>query len=111
VTFFQQCAVFRCQIVNQRVHTVPEGGDVNASTGNGLLIDEVIKNPGNLEITNLDAITHENPSLFGETAPWRIRTRSEEHTSELQSRENLVCRLLLEKKKKKQKATNRKTKK
>src|SRR5436309_7256791 len=29
--------------------------------------------------------------------------RSEEHTSELQSRENLVCRLLLEKKKKKKK--------
>src|SRR5690606_39446806 len=27
------------------------------------------------------------------------RSRSEEHTSELQSRENLVCRLLLEKKK------------
>src|SRR5687768_18181014 len=30
------------------------------------------------------------------------RTRSEEHTSELQSRLHLVCRLLLEKKKKKQ---------
>src|SRR5690606_4966072 len=29
-----------------------------------------------------------------------MRPRSEEHTSELQSRENLVCRLLLEKKKK-----------
>src|SRR5690606_39893764 len=29
-----------------------------------------------------------------------IWPRSEEHTSELQSRENLVCRLLLEKKKK-----------
>src|SRR2546430_12428413 len=28
-----------------------------------------------------------------------IRTRSEEHTSELQSQSNLVCRLLLEKKK------------
>src|SRR5436309_7656424 len=27
-----------------------------------------------------------------------LRVRSEEHTSELQSRENLVCRLLLEKK-------------
>src|SRR5690606_41844798 len=27
-----------------------------------------------------------------------FRARSEEHTSELQSRENLVCRLLLEKK-------------
>src|SRR5207302_6597277 len=31
------------------------------------------------------------------------KSRSEEHTSELQSRENLVCRLLLEKKKKKNK--------
>src|SRR5438445_4259999 len=33
-------------------------------------------------------------------APFRVR-RSEEHTSELQSRQYLVCRLLLEKKKKK----------
>src|SRR2546427_6997482 len=31
-----------------------------------------------------------------------LRTRSEEHTSELQSQSNLVCRLLLEKKKKQQ---------
>src|SRR5690606_41675709 len=30
---------------------------------------------------------------------FRLAERSEEHTSELQSRENLVCRLLLEKKK------------
>src|SRR5688572_32533372 len=30
-----------------------------------------------------------------------VRLRSEEHTSELQSQSNLVCRLLLEKKKKK----------
>src|SRR5436309_10336935 len=30
---------------------------------------------------------------------WFSGIRSEEHTSELQSRENLVCRLLLEKKK------------
>src|SRR5215475_14298796 len=35
-------------------------------------------------------------------------TRSEEHTSELQSRENLVCRLLLEKKKKNKKHTLKK---
>src|SRR5690606_42146022 len=34
----------------------------------------------------------------GETVPMEL-VRSEEHTSELQSRENLVCRLLLEKKK------------
>src|SRR5690606_40446933 len=31
--------------------------------------------------------------------PFTADSRSEEHTSELQSRENLVCRLLLEKKK------------
>src|SRR2546421_2886550 len=35
-----------------------------------------------------------NPHLF------KILIRSEEHTSELQSRSDLVCRLLLEKKKK-----------
>src|SRR2546427_9104226 len=31
---------------------------------------------------------------------WTTQCRSEEHTSELQSQSNLVCRLLLEKKKK-----------
>src|SRR5947208_10352159 len=36
----------------------------------------------------------------------RHRTRSEEHTSELQSPDHLVCRLLLEKKKKKRKLKN-----
>src|SRR2546422_3410854 len=34
-------------------------------------------------------------------SPLSTKTRSEEHTSELQSRLHLVCRLLLEKKKKK----------
>src|SRR5205809_3894851 len=37
------------------------------------------------------------------TGELRVTTRSEEHTSELQSRLHLVCRLLLEKKKKKKK--------
>src|SRR2546427_1040227 len=35
------------------------------------------------------------------------RKRSEEHTSELQSQSNLVCRLLLEKKKKRKKVNHR----
>src|SRR5947209_12578856 len=38
----------------------------------------------------------------------RANNRSEEHTSELQSRQYLVCRLLLEKKKKKKKQKNNK---
>src|SRR6266853_2505429 len=36
----------------------------------------------------------------GPAAPGPVGARSEEHTSELQSQSNLVCRLLLEKKKK-----------
>src|SRR5687767_15710689 len=43
---------------------------------------------------------------FGETAVWVLAGRSEEHTSELQSLAYLVCRLLLEKKKKKIKNDN-----
>src|SRR5690606_41880104 len=41
---------------------------------------------------------HAPPGLASDRL--QLGTRSEEHTSELQSRENLVCRLLLEKKKK-----------
>src|SRR5690349_22095479 len=36
----------------------------------------------------------------GTSSPYAHQRRSEEHTSELQSRRDLVCRLLLEKKKK-----------
>src|SRR5690606_41960128 len=39
-------------------------------------------------------------NIVGMTRAVDMSIRSEEHTSELQSRENLVCRLLLEKKKK-----------
>src|SRR3712207_8560962 len=61
------------------------------------------------------------PSAFSVTSPpsqrqatWkrcslpssRARTRSEEHTSELQSRQYLVCRLLLEKKTKNHNCSN-----
>src|SRR5690606_22560602 len=39
------------------------------------------------------------PAASTSSRPTTFSGRSEEHTSELQSRENLVCRLLLEKKK------------
>src|SRR3712207_7659958 len=42
-----------------------------------------------------------SPRPWRHTVPPRRRARSEEHTSELQSRQYLVCRLLLEKKKEK----------
>src|SRR5204863_9813623 len=47
-----------------------------------------------------------HPAEIGPVDGWMTIgevTRSEEHTSELQSRRDLVCRLLLEKKKKKKK--------
>src|SRR3712207_463398 len=47
--------------------------------------------PGSLDLLTIEFEDRENASAF----------RSEEHTSELQSRQYLVCRLLLEKKKNK----------
>src|SRR2546427_11196780 len=53
----------------------------------------------------VNRVVHPRPKHLPDVAPRgppRL-TRSEEHTSELQSQSNLVCRLLLEKKKKKKK--------
>src|SRR5256885_5938204 len=49
----------------------------------------------------IDDVQAIRPGDLSKSEVWkRITTRSEEHTSELQSPCNLVCRLLLEKKKK-----------
>src|SRR3989475_5961868 len=50
-------------------------------------------------LRKLDPRLEEAARDLGAT-PWVAFKRSEEHTSELQSQSNLVCRLLLEKKKK-----------
>src|SRR5690554_7033242 len=55
---------------------------------------------------NAEQAVKSMPKELQKLSPWvrDIKTvRSEEHTSELQSRPHLVCRLLLEKKKKKKK--------
>src|SRR2546430_12286846 len=60
------------------------------------LLDSSIAIPGTPYSVGLDAIVGLFPfigDLIG------VLVRSEEHTSELQSQSNLVCRLLLEKKK------------
>src|SRR5258705_6615585 len=51
-----------------------------------------------------DTNCYTNTNSDSNTAPTNC-TRSEEHTSELQSLRHLVCRLLLEKKQKKKKRT------
>src|SRR3712207_7874527 len=48
--------------------------------------------------THLEGLTADAPIIAVELSAIPTRQRSEEHTSELQSRQYLVCRLLLEKK-------------
>src|SRR5690606_40389558 len=76
--------------------TSPNSGRIPISPGNNL-----IPIPWRSWRSRSRSTGSFSPSSFGKastgTRSWR--GRSEEHTSELQSRENLVCRLLLEKKK------------
>src|SRR5260370_1661467 len=52
-----------------------------------------------LRLWSVPAVGEQGPFLQAVEGCASSRTRSEEHTSELQSHLNLVCRLLLEKKK------------
>src|SRR2546422_3115319 len=64
------------------------------------LHDTPIQFPKVVAVQELDA-NFSSPFLFLVTPHHAGQRRSEEHTSELQSRLHLVCRLLLEKKKNK----------
>src|SRR5690554_6400814 len=84
---------------NRRVRTV--GEQLGNQFGVGLArMDRTIRERMNARdneaFTPIDLINSKTLSSV-------INSRSEEHTSELQSRPHLVCRLLLEKKKKKDK--------
>src|SRR2546429_6503724 len=64
------------------------------------------KSRNDCHVADFSALRAGRPSCRVPAAPWNCRrsdasflVRSEEHTSELQSRLHLVCRLLLEKKK------------
>src|SRR2546422_5636937 len=56
--------------------------------------------PTTATVTKFDLTTRKTEPFLGGIRAFVV-SRSEEHTSELQSRLHLVCRLLLEKKKKK----------
>src|SRR2546430_10256515 len=60
-----------------------------------LQVDDLDVNPA--RFSDRDRLAHGLEHASGLVAD--VRRRSEEHTSELQSQSNLVCRLLLEKKK------------
>src|SRR5690606_40113275 len=93
-TLFPYTTLFRSEIL--LAHLFFEGSktlDVLDSFARGLLTKRVwTPEPLNEHaVCHVDAVTDRNLRY--------VVGRSEEHTSELQSRENLVCRLLLEIKK------------
>src|SRR5258708_30365590 len=65
-----------------------------------------VLNPQSARPAPSPRLTPPAPSPLSPASARPGRTRSEEHTSELQSPDHLVCRLLLEKKKKPSKATH-----
>src|SRR5207302_8995058 len=93
-TLFPYTTLFRSGGVQRELQRVGRPGHESAGEGNAAVDGrrEGHKPPesgrGGEEVRG---VTGEHVEVVG--------NRSEEHTSELQSRENLVCRLLLEKKK------------
>src|SRR5690606_42009845 len=69
--------------------------EVTGKSGNNYIVKSGVSVNDRIVLSGLDKL-----SDGMEIKPLNVPTgaRSEEHTSELQSRENLVCRLLLEKK-------------
>src|SRR5690606_41657430 len=94
-------------------HSFPtrRSSDLASDILRDLLRVQTLITPGNIEFIDEISITFSRESLYDAVHalrdtlggdmyvdPHDMTFRSEEHTSELQSRENLVCRLLLEKK-------------
>src|SRR3712207_7863843 len=73
----------------------PDGG----GAPEGTLADEIDRTFGSFDAFK-EEFAAAGVNRFGSGWAWLVWDRSEEHTSELQSRQYLVCRLLLEKKKK-----------
>src|SRR3712207_7756943 len=95
VTGVQTCAL---PISGQRLPARPHArGDVHAP-GEGPL--RLLQGPTGLAVPDPDQVPRRGAAPGGALPRSRVHDRSEEHTSELQSCQYLVCRLLLEKKKK-----------
>src|SRR3712207_7336568 len=90
-TLFPYTTLFRSEVWSEGKAKL----NVLYKLGNKILIAKKEEVPENTEDEKVFAI------VFEDITNESCALRSEEHTSELQSRQYLVCRLLLEKKKKK----------
>src|SRR5438270_6654418 len=92
-TLFPYTTLFRSILVRQIQQALIVGVGVNRGHGAALNAKRILDNFG------------DGGKAIRGAGRVRDDMRSEEHTSELQSQSNLVCRLLLEKKKKNNKST------
>src|SRR3712207_7466913 len=94
-TLFPYTTLFRSRGLTTRIHedTRRNTKKEHPSTYNGGDRDRVSR-------SREQAMTNQQPLHLSTDLYQALVRRSEEHTSELQSRQYLVCRLLLEKKKK-----------
>src|SRR6266699_5930692 len=96
-----RAAVFHVVISGSGLLRTEEGRTIRLSAGDVAVLmggqrHELMSEPG-VPITSFaDLMDHCVPGRFPSISVAGKRPRSEEHTSELQSRPHLVCRLLLE---------------
>src|SRR2546429_7134434 len=83
------------------VNTAPSSQRTGPEAGSGARVEFIYTPDGSRSCLSFKALRMREPRAAGLVRDKRVDVfRSEEHTSELQSRLHLVCRLLLEKKKK-----------
>src|SRR5699024_12421305 len=96
---------FQCHASHRLLHSFPTRRSSDLLNGNAL--GQEIQNSPTCSVSSSSSESGNsqemNPLNSPNTDKDDEKSRSEEHTSELQSRFDLVCRLLLEKKKKKKK--------
>src|SRR5256886_3968663 len=102
-TLFPYTTLFRSIKLTNVFKAFPKGGlalkDVSFHIAKGEFVF-LTGHSGAGKSTVLKLVFAEEPVTSGEVRVSGFNVRSEEHTSELQSQSNLVCRLLLEKKSK-----------
>src|SRR5690625_6558086 len=110
----RQIAVLTTEQKNRALHAIADELQAQAAkvlAANALDVDEGRRNGLSEALLDRLLLNEDRLNALADDTrrvaelPDPVGTRSEEHTSELQSRGHLVCRLLLEKKKRNQKRT------